>query len=204
MPKKEIPYHEQRIKELHGFARLLYQKPILKFLILLIIHFILINYSSNFSDNFPLRMVLDIIGILISVYFVLVIIYIINTSYKRLLNPKNLVSLILTYALFILGILTIFATLFSFLEITHLGYIKYGSCTDKFDPSVIPNDPSISREFFYFTGSTFFLLGYGDICPMGLAKYLAIFTAFVGHLISVIIVAMIINNYLRKKEFDDK
>lgn len=198
--KKEMLYHEKRIKELHGFAKLLYQKPILKFVILVIVHFILINFSSYIPDNFPARFILDVIGILISIYFILVIVYIIRTSYEKLLNPKNIISLILTYSLFILGILTIFTTMFSFLEVSKLGYIKYGSCSSKFDSSIISTDSLITREYFYFTGSTFFLLGYGDICPMGLAKYLAIFTAFVGHLVSVIIVALIINNYLRKKE----
>ncbi len=204
MLKKELPYHEQKIKELTGFAKFLYKKPILKFIILIIVHFILTNFSIYFPTDFPLRVILEIITILISIYFVLVMIFIIRTSFERSLNPKNFISLILTYALFIFGILMIFSTLFNFFEIAGLGYIKYSACSDQFNPSMISSDTSISREYFYFTGSTFFLLGYGDICPMGYTKYLAIFTAFVGHIIAVIIVALIINNYLRKKETDKK
>ncbi len=200
MPKKELPYHEQKFKELTGFAKLLYARPILKFIILIIIHVILTSSAKYFPTNFPVRVILEILTILISIYFILVIIFIIRTSYERLLNPKNFITLILTYALFILGILMIFTSIFNFFEIAGLGYIKYGTCSDKFNPSMISTDQTISREYFYFTGSTFFLLGYGDICPMGYAKYLSIFTAFVGHIVAVIIVALIINNYFRKKE----
>ena len=201
MVKKRIEnYSKERIKELHGLAKFLYRRPFLKFIILVIVQFILINFSAYFPTNFPIRILSEVIGILISVYFILVIIYIIRTFYERLLNPKNFITLILTYAMFILGILMIFSTLFSFFELSGLGYMKYGSCTDKFDSSMIQSDSTISREYFYFTGSTFFLLGYGDICPMGYTKYLAIFTAFIGHLVAVIIVTLVINNYLRNKD----
>ncbi|MBS3078897.1 hypothetical protein J4218_02135 [Candidatus Pacearchaeota archaeon] len=200
MLKKRLQYSKERIKDLHGFTKILFDKPILKFFIFVVIQFILTNFSSYIPNNFPLRFVIDILGILISIYFIAVIIYVIKNSITRLTNPQNLWSLIVTYALFILGILLLFSTLFSFFELSGLGYIKYGSCSDKFNPSMISADTSISREYFYFTGSTFFLLGYGDICPMGYTKYLAIFTAFIGHLVAVIVVTLVINNYLRKKE----
>ncbi len=199
MPK-EVIYHRQRIKELHGIARLLLNKPILKFIIFTIIQFALVNFSSLFPTNFPIRFVIEILGILISIYFVLIIIYVIKNSINRLANPQNLGSLILTYALFILGILLLFSTIYSLVEISKLGYIKYGSCTDNFNASMIETDKDISRDFFYFSAMTFFTVGYGDICPMGFAKIISIFAALVGHLISVVIVALIINNYLRKKE----
>jgi potassium channel LctB len=197
---KEDRYHHRRIKELHGVAKLLLNRPILKFIIFTIIQFILINFSSLFPTTFPIRFIIDFLGILISIYFVLIIIYVIKNSINRLANPQNLLSLILTYALFILGILLLFSTIYSVVEISRLGYIKYGTCTDKFTPSLIDTDKDISRNFLYFSAMTFFTVGYGDICPMGFARIVSIFAAFAGHLISVVIVALIINNYLRKKE----
>jgi len=199
MPR-EITYHKKRIKELHGIAKLLLNKPILKFIIFVIIQFALIHFSSLFPTNIPIRSVIDILGILISIYFALIIIYVIRNSINRLTNTQNLFSLILTYALFILGILLLFSTIYSVVEISKLGYIKYGTCTDKFSASMIDSDKDISRDYFYFSAMTFFTVGYGDICPMGFERIVSIFAAFVGHLISVVIVALIINNYIRKKE----
>ena len=203
MVKKSIQhYSKERIKELHGFTKILFNRPILKFIIFVIIQLILIKTASYFPENYNIRGIIDFIGILISVYFILVIFYLVKIWINKLFNPKNIISLILAYALFIIGIILLFSTLYSIAEITKMGYIRYQGCSDKFDPSVIGNDPAISRDFFYFSSITFFTVGYGDICPMGFAKILAILNAFVGHLVAVVVVALIINNYFRKKEIE--
>lgn len=195
---KKRAYHEERLQELSVLGKLFFTHPIYKFLALAIIYIVLVNIQNYFSNNLP-RIIINIIGVLISIYFVIVIIYFVKRWFNRFINPENLFVLLVTYTLFIIGILLILSTLFNLTEITGLGYLKYGICQDKFDSSMIHSDPNISKQFFYFTSSTFFLIGYGDICPMGLAKYLAILTGFIGHLISVIVVALVINNYLRKK-----
>ena len=198
--KEEEKYHIKRIKELHGLGKLLFNHPLLKFLILVIFYLVLNNIQAYFSGEYGIRTIISIIGILISIYFIIVIVYIVRRSINKLINPENLFMLILTYALFILGILLLFSTIFSIIEITKMGYLKYGICSDSFNPSMIENDPQISRGFFYFASVSFFSVGYGDICPMGFAKLAAIFTAFIGHLVSVVVVALIVNNYIRKKE----
>jgi len=200
MLKKNLQYSREKIKELHGITKVLFDRPILKFFIFVIINFILINFSSYFPTNFPLRFFTEILSLLISIYFIAVIIYVIKNSITRLTNPENLWSLISTYALFILGILLLFSTVYNFVETSKLGYIKYGTCTQDFSSSMIDTDKEISRDFFYFSAMTFFTVGYGDICPMGLARIVSIFAALVGHLISVVVVALIINNYLRRKD----
>ncbi|VVB78412.1 Ion channel [uncultured archaeon] len=200
MGKEEDKYHIRRIKELHGFGKFLFKNPIIKFLIFVVIYLILTNVEGYFSEEYYIRTIINIIGILISIYFIAVIIYLIRKSIKRLINPENIFVLILTYALFILGIILLFSTLFNIVETAKLGYIKYGTCSSKFDPSMISADPQISRDFFYFSTMTFFTVGYGDICPMGLERIVSILTTFVGHLVSVLVVALIINNYLQKKK----
>jgi potassium channel LctB len=144
--------------------------------------------------------VINIISILISIYFVAILVYLIRKWFQKLLSAENIFILIASYILLILGILLFLSTLFDFAEILGFGYLKYGVCSDNFNGSMIKTDIQASKSFFYFTAITFFSVGYGDICPMGIDKTLAVLTAFIGHLISVIIVVLIINNYIRKKE----
>ena len=193
-------YSKERIKELHGFTKLLFNRPILKFVVLLIVYFILNNIGSNLSEDIPIRLILNIIGIFIFIYFVAVLIFITQRTLRHLFNPRNIFTLIFTYALFILGIILLFSTLYNLVELSGTGYIKYGSCNNNFNPSMISTDSQISREFFYFSAMTYFTVGYGDICPMGFAKIISILNAFIGNIIAVIIVAVIINNYYRRKK----
>jgi potassium channel LctB len=200
MVKKRIKdYSKERIKELHGVAKLLFNKPILKFIGLIIFYFIINSIANSVPKNFPIRIIVDIIGILIFIYFVAVLIFIIQRTVRHMFNPKNIFTLIFTYALFILGLILLFSTFYSLAEISGTGYLKYGNCTGNFNPSMISTDSGLSREFFYFSAVTYFTVGYGDICPMGFAKIISIFNAFVGNIVAVIIVAIIINNYVRRK-----
>jgi hypothetical protein len=104
-------------------------------------------------------------------------------------------------------VIFISSILYNFVDLSHLGYIQYGNCNGQFNPSLI-NPPAnstasynsfISKDFFYFSAITFFTVGYGDICPMGLDRVVSIIVAFIGNIISVILVAFIINNYLSKR-----
>lgn len=188
------------VRRLKGIRRLLFDKPIKKFIVLILVYIFLNYVVGYFPQELRVRTIINIIGIIISIYFIVVIIYLIRSWINHLINPDSILKLIAAYALFILGILLLFSTLFNLIETAKLGYLTYGTCSDKFNSSIIASDPQISRTFFYFSAVSFFSVGYGDICPMGLAKLLAIFTAFVGHLVSVILVALILNNYLRKRE----
>lgn len=130
------------------------------------------------------------------------IIYVVRRSILNLMSSKSLPILVGSYALVILALLLIFSTLFNFAELTGVGYLKYGNCQSNFNSDMISSDHNLSQNFFYFTAITFFTVGYGDICPIGVSRVIAILAAFTAHLISVVIVALIINNYiyLRRKE----
>lgn len=191
---------EKHVERLTGFGKILFDKPIFKFFIFLSVQIIITFISEFFPGNILLRTVINVISILISIYFIAILIYLIRRWFRRLLNPENVFVLIFSYVLFILGILLFLSAIFNFAEILGMGYLKYGVCSDNFNSSMIKTDLQASKSFFYFTATTFFSVGYGDICPMGIDKTLSILTAFIGHLISVIIVVLILNNYIRKKE----
>jgi potassium channel LctB len=191
---------EKHVERFTGFGKILFDKPILKFFVFLAIQIIISFISEFFPGNIILRAVINVISVLISIYFIVILIYLIRKWFKKLLNPENIFMLIVSYILFILGILLFLSTIFDLAEIAGFGYLKYGVCSDNFNSSMIKTDAQASKGFFYFTAITFFSVGYGDICPMGIDRTLAVITAFIGHLISVIIVVLIINNYIRKKE----
>lgn len=194
----------KNVKELSRWGKIFFDKPILKFFIFIIIQILLVAIEGYFPKSSVFRASVNMINILIFIYFIAVVIFLIKRWYQRLFNPKNLVTLIFTYILFIIAILVLFSTIYNFTELWGYGYLKYGQCSDSFSSSMIQTDPFVSKEFFYFSSITFFTVGYGDICPMGFAKNIAILNAFVGHLVSVVIVVLILNNYIRRREEVDE
>jgi len=195
--KKVINKHFEKIKE-NKLTKFFFGKPIQKFVTLLIMHFltlIIIPYLPNtIWGN-----IISIIDLLVAFYFVVLLIYLIRKSFDNLMNPKNLSSLIFAYISFILVMILVFSAMFNFIQTNKFGNIQYGGCSNKFDANSIQSNPDVSREFFYFASVTFFTVGYGDICPMGFAKTMAIIVSFIGHIVSVIFVALVLNRYLRKQ-----
>ena len=180
-------------------SEILMRKPLIKISALIISYLFLSAIIRRFPTDHTIRIILDFLGIAISIYLIFLVILFIKVWIKTLLNPKNLLWLILSYILLVVAIIFTISILFNAVESLRIGYIKYGECSSKFDRTLVTTDPLISREFLYYTSVTFFTVGYGDICPMGVAKIISVFTAFTGHIISVIIVAVIINNYLQRK-----
>ena len=169
-------------------------------IILLLIYLSLAFILEEFIDNLSLRILITLIHIIIVTIFIIILIYIIRHSLKQLMNSKSTGVLIVTYIIFLLSIILVLSTVLNILELAKLGYITHGQCTDSFKPAMVNSDPLRSHSFFYFTAMTFFTVGYGDICPMGLIKILSIIIALVGHVLSVIVVVLIINNYIRIRE----
>ncbi|MEK6938427.1 MAG: ion channel [Nanoarchaeota archaeon] len=195
---------DEEIKDIreNNWKDILFERPLFKFIIFLIAQFLISSIASYFPGSIIIRWTNVIINIGITIYLISMIIYVVKRSIINLMSPKSISVLIGSYALVVLALLLVFSTLFNFAELTRLGYLKYDNCQGNFNPEMITNDPNSSQDFFYFTAVTFFTVGYGDICPMGISKVIAIVAAFTAHLVSVLLVALIINNYihLRRKE----
>ena len=118
----------------------LFGKPLTNFMVLLIIQLVAIGVSGYFSSNLFMRIVLLILNVLITVYFAIVIIHVAKTALNYLMNPKHVWALIGAYSLLIFVMLLVFSMLFSFVEVSHIGALRYGGCTDSFDPDLIALD----------------------------------------------------------------
>ncbi|MFH1750199.1 MAG: ion channel [Candidatus Micrarchaeota archaeon] len=187
---------------------LLFSRPVAGLIILVLLIDALTNAEGSIIDIFGPKTAYSIIPIalivvsaaLFGIIVVRIIIdYLIRKPIDKLLTAENLGSLLLSYALFVFGILLLIS--FSYLELNRfgLGYLTYGKCTDTFSPALMESDSNISHDYFYFSAVTFFTIGYGDICPMGLSKYLSIVTVFMGNIVTVILMAIVITLYLRRK-----
>ena len=126
--------------------------------------------------------------------------YLIRKPLNRLLSAGDIVSLLGIYVMFVIGILLVISTLFGAVEDLHLGYLTHGPTSDKFSSDVIDSkDPNISHDYLYFSAITFFSVGYGDICPMGLCKTLAMLTAFAGNVVTVVLMGIVVSLYLNRR-----
>lgn len=182
---------ENRIK------KIIFNHPYIIFGLLLILETITVVLKNIYTQNNILRLSLIILRVLLGISFFVSIIHIISKSLKNLLKPKSFLHLIQSYILLIIGIIIIFSSIFNFLELSGTGYLTYGKCTPSFDPKI--NNQDISHDFLYFSATTFFTVGYGDVCPVGASKFFATINAFTGNIISVILMGLIINNYLANR-----
>jgi hypothetical protein len=125
--------------------------------------------------------------------------HLIQRPLDRLFRADNIASIIGSYALFIFGILLLVSLSFMAIRYLGWGYITYGQCSDSFSRDMIKSDPKASGDYFYFAAVTFFTIGYGDICPMGASKLLAIVTAFIGNAITVVLMGIVLALYLNRR-----
>ena len=191
-------------RELSGLRRALFDRPILKLFLVLL--FIVIASTLAQYISIPLLRFLVLLVALIAVAYAIALtgyivnLYLIRKALARLLNAGDIVSLLFSYAMFIVLILLVISILFLVVEELDLGCLTHGPTTDEFNSDVIDSeDPNISHDYLYFTAVTFFSVGYGDICPMGLCKIVAVVTAFVGNVVSVVLMAIVVSLYLNRR-----
>jgi len=203
------------MKALAGFRDMLFRRPLTRLILILVMIGILLGLSDilpNEIESSPLFIIVHLVLIAVgAVYSAVLIIriimdYMIRKPLNQLLMAQNITSLLVSYAVFIMSIIVILSLLNFQLKNLGLGYITYGQCGDSFSPGMIASDPYISNDYFYFTAVTFFTIGYGDICPMGLTKMLSVATGLIGNFVSVVLMAIVITLYLdrRARKADDK
>ncbi len=186
--------------------RLAFDRPVLKLFVTLVV--LLIAYALIKSIHASvIRYLFTMVTIGVVLYAVVLIghivhLYLIRRALARLLSAQDIVSLLFSYAMFIAGVLLVFSVLFIVVEDLHLGYLTHGPTSDTFNREAIDSldpslrDPNISRDYLYFATITFFTVGYGDVCPMGLCKSLAMVTAFAGNLVNVVLMAIVVTLYV--------
>jgi potassium channel LctB len=194
-------------KRFSGLRRALFDRPILKLFLTLL--FIVIGSTLAQYISIPLLRLLVLLVSVIAVAYAILLtghivnLYLIRKALARLLNARDIVSLLFSYAMFIVVILLVISTLFGVVEALKLGYLTHGPTTDEFNSDVIDSeDPDISHDYLYFTAVTFFSVGYGDICPMGLCKIVAVVTAFAGNIVNVVLMAIVVSLYLNRRNSD--
>jgi len=188
------------IKRLTKTEKLLFEKPFVK-VPLFMVSFFLLGMISSFQIPEGSRASLYLgssIGFATSLYLIFFVIYLMRRSLKSLFTSRNLIGLFISYVLFVATLTLLFSMAYGAIEDFGKGYLTYGDCTEEFSPAMIDSDEQISHEYYYFSAVTFFTIGYGDICPMGWSKYLAIFNGFIGNFIMVVIMVIVISSYINR------
>jgi Ion channel len=195
------------MKRFSGLRRALFDRPIFKLFLVLL--FLVIAFTLTRYISIPVLSLLVALAIVIAIVYAIILtghivgLYLIKRAFARLLSARDIVSLLFSYAMFIAVILLVISTLFGVVEALKLGYLTHGPTTDEFNSDVIDSeDPDISHDYLYFTAVTFFSVGYGDICPMGLCKIVAVVTAFAGNIVSVVLMGIVVSLYLNRRSSD--
>lgn len=166
-------------------------------LILLRIIYKIIPESDNL--RFLSGLLFGIIGIFFTGFAIIFPFIIMRKGFKYLFNAKNLINLILGYLIVTVVIIYLFGQIYSITSDYNVGYLTRGNCYDNFDKTMKAQDSLVSKNYFYFSAVTFFTVGYGDICPMGIHKEISIVNALIGHIFTTIILVIAISSFLEAK-----
>jgi len=175
------------------------------FIILLII-----NIFFFMSRN-KIPLIASVIAfLLLTIYIIIFLAKRIHTNITKLLHHElKFNQILIAYLTSVVFIILLFSMLYLGVTVAGTGYLKYGSCVgeEKVTRATIANDPLRVDEVLnypYFSAMTFFTVGYGDICPMGMSKLVAMLDALIGNAFTVLILAIAITNYSTNKNEDKK
>ncbi len=172
---------------------------------------ILVIINAFFLTNNSIPGLLKIIAfLLLVVYILLFIIARIKINVTKLMHHELKFSQIITaYVVSVIFIILLFSIMYWAMTLVGAGHLKYGSCIGnaEFSKEDILQDPLLVTDpahYSYFSAMTFFSVGYGDICPMGMNKLIATINAIIGNAFTVLILAMAITNYSSNKDNERK
>ncbi|MBP3040916.1 two pore domain potassium channel family protein [Bacillaceae bacterium Marseille-Q3522] len=106
-----------------------------------------------------------------------------NTMEGKQLSIENFLFLALTYITILLG----FSIIYLLLELNGL---------EVFNERAWSNDGNFFNRLetsFYFSAVTLFSVGYGDIYPLGIGRYIAVMEALIGYTIPAAFVARVLD-----------
>ena len=174
--------------------------------LLILILLILLSIGSIFIH---VRLVL-FFALIISLYILIWAIAFLRKGLGYLFhNEGNVRQMISGYAIAVIGILVLFTAIYSATDNFHVGYLTYGHCSEHISPQAFLDDServdTVGGKF-YFSAVTLFTIGYGDICPMGWNKGVAIINGFIGSVMATIILGIALARYLeyhRKRKEDE-
>lgn len=173
-------------------------------LVILFVLTLLIGIIFKSTETILLKKISGVLFSLLGVAFTTITIIfpfiLINRGIKYLFKAKNIIGLIVGYLVIIFVVIYLFAQIYSISGTLETGYLTRGVCSDNFNKSMISQDNLISNNYFYFSAITFFTVGYGDICPMGLNKEISIANALVGHIFTTIIIVLAISYFIESKK----
>jgi potassium channel LctB len=197
---KKINEANRKIKENIGLFRRIWNLSLNHFFItfitlyILSIIFLVINQGT----------VSVIIGFVLLAYFISFLVSRVQMNIAKLLHHELTIrEILIGYVTSVLFIIVLFAIAYWGIALTGTGYLRYGECIDNtsITKDTMLNDPNLVIKTFhypYFSAITFFTVGYGDICPMGLNKTVAVLNALIGSAFNVLILAIAITNYATK------
>ncbi len=105
-------------------------------------------------------------------------------------EQRTISSLIFKYFFLTLSVVLLFG-LFYYVDATLLQPPGIHHTTIKTDAGVALPVPPLEADVFYLSATTYFTIGYGDVIPLGTyARVAAVFEAFTGNIINLIVLAM--------------
>ena len=173
-----------------------------KTLILMTIFTTFLVYFFSFFQSY--KTILFIIFIYV-LYLILQTSAFVYESIKLLLDDgkKSITKLFSAYIISIIGLMILFALFYAIAFATKTGYLTYSQCSDEFNKQMIYEDNNLVLSNFgylYFSAITFFSVGYGDICPMGSAKFISILNTWLGHAYTVIVLGLAMAVYTKDND----